>query len=194
MQRVSFPGLLGMTPAESTVGHPFQSQRPDPDPALWYVVFTKPRQESFAVEHLGRQDFETYLPLFKLVRRGRPEPVFEPMFPRYVFLRQKRHTQSLEPIRSTRGVCGLVRFGGHPATVSDGLIRSVVEIETKRNAASVTELMAWRKGQTVIVADGPMKGLEGVIVEVARQRVTVLLELLGRPTPVLVGHQTLQAA
>ncbi|WP_425544922.1 transcription termination/antitermination NusG family protein [Castellaniella ginsengisoli] len=37
-------------------------------PSAWYVAHTKPRQERTAAEQLRRQDFEVYLPLFKVFR------------------------------------------------------------------------------------------------------------------------------
>jgi len=39
------------------------------DMKSWYVIHTKPRNESVAEEHLRRQAFETYLPRIKQERR-----------------------------------------------------------------------------------------------------------------------------
>lgn len=160
----------------------------------WYLAFTKPRQESVAFENLQRQGFEAYLPLFKRIRRGQAEPVFEPMFPRYLFLRPTQAAQSLSVVRSTRGVASLVRFGIQIAALPCGQLDRIRELEALRNSASVEDLAAWRKGQAVVVSDGPLKGLEGIVLAVASQRVVVLFELLGRPTPVGVGHEQLLAA
>ncbi len=48
----------------------------------------------------------------------------EPLFPRYLFIRlgQGHADQSWDPIRSTKGVSQLVRFGVSPAKVHDDLI------------------------------------------------------------------------
>src|SRR5690606_17543360 len=49
-----FPAMLSMCGCRMT------------DPTPWYVAHTKPRQERTAAEQLRRQDFEVYLPLFKV--------------------------------------------------------------------------------------------------------------------------------
>src|SRR3546814_1201162 len=86
----------------------------------WHVAYTKPRQERIALENLERQDFEAYLPMFKVFkkpRRGAASPqgqgmlAYEPMFPRYIFFRATRPEPSLGTLRSTRGVASVVRFG-----------------------------------------------------------------------------------
>ncbi len=43
------------------------------------------------------------------------------------------------------------------------------------------------------IADGPLKGMSGIVSAVAEERVTVMLSLLGREKPVAIptGHLTL---
>ena len=38
-------------------------------PLPWYVAYTKPRQERIALENLEQQQFNTYLPLFKKLKK-----------------------------------------------------------------------------------------------------------------------------
>jgi transcriptional antiterminator RfaH len=73
---------------------------------------------------LRRQAFDTYLPLIRLPkrRRGKWEEVIEPLFPRYLFLHIDASVVSVAPIRSTRGVVGLVRFGEMPVPVPEAVI------------------------------------------------------------------------
>ena len=79
-----------------------------------------------AQENLERQGYECYLPTFskeKLLQSG-VAIADEPLFPRCLFIRlgQGHTDQSWTPIRSTKGVSRLVRFGLNPAKVHDGLI------------------------------------------------------------------------
>src|SRR3546814_830202 len=105
----------------------------------WHVAYTKPRQERIALENLERQDFEAYLPMFKVFkkpRRGAASPqgqgmlAYEPMFPRYIFFRATRPEQSLGTLRSTRGVASVVRFGIEFADVSCELLQARSEEHT----------------------------------------------------------------
>ena len=78
----------------------------------WYVALCKPRQEMVAEANLTNQGFAVYLPRLKNRHRraGRWDDRVGPLFPRYVFLAAS--LESAAPIRSTRGICCLVRFGG----------------------------------------------------------------------------------
>ena len=98
------------TPAVSppTPQKPAPATPVTPATSAWFLVRSKPRQESVALTHLARQGYESYLPLFateKLVRR-KSTVVQEPMFARYLFVRLDTtgQGQSWSPIRSTVGV------------------------------------------------------------------------------------------
>ena len=177
-----------LTPPASGVAAAVDSVPP------WFLAYTKPRQESVAEANLLRQGFEVYLPLFRKLKRGTPEPVVEPMFPRYVFLRPSTEEQSLSVVRSTRGVLSLIRFGMEIARVPQAVVDRIAALEAWRRDAPVSELSALSVGQRVLVEAGPFKGLEGLVHAVSAKRVTVLLELLGRSAEVGFAHHAVTAA
>ncbi|HEX2518381.1 MAG TPA: transcriptional activator RfaH [Castellaniella sp.] len=162
--------------------------------AAWYVAHTKPRQEHVALEQLQHQDFEVYLPLFRVFSKpGRRSGndagvavVHEPMFPRYLFLRPTRTTQSLAVVRSTVGVSRLVMFGQQPATLADGAIRTIRQAESLRETASLDRISPYEPGMAVRLLDPALAGLQALVQSVSRDRVTLLLEILGRPQSVQV--------
>ena len=49
----------------------------------------------------------------------------EPLFPRYLFLRADPAQHELARVRSTRGICGLVRFGAELARVPVAVIEAL---------------------------------------------------------------------
>jgi len=167
-----------------------------PHVGSWFVAYTRPRMEQTAVFNLERQGFEAYLPLFKTCRRTDAglQPAFEAMFPRYVFFRPSNTRQSLSTVASTRGVCGMVRFGLTPAQVSGETLQEIRELERVRNEAGLEDISPIRPGAMVRMRQGSMKGLQGLVLSVARQRVTFLLALLGREKPVTVEHGELELA
>ena len=81
--------------------------------ASWYVVATKLRQETVALQNLKRQSYEVFLPQITLRkrRRGKWQEVIEPLFPGYLFVALEAGVDDAAPIRSTLGCVGLVRFG-----------------------------------------------------------------------------------
>ena len=151
----------------------------------WYVVATRPRQESVARDHLARQGYQVLLPEISLKKRrqSRWVTVVEPLFPGYLFVMIAFGQDDTAPIRSTRGCRDLVRFGEHhppiPATVLETFMAQ---------SASVTEggplLTA---GETVRIENGPFAGLTAVFdMPKGDDRAQVLLEMLGKVQQVVV--------
>jgi len=157
----------------------------------WFPIYTRPRQERRALVNLERQGFQCFLPE---VRRPRSERV-EPLFPRYLFLEAQPAEQSLAPIRSTRGVTGLVRFGERIATLPTRVmqaIRSRIDPETGLVRGESLDL---RPGERVRVLSGPLAGTEAIFrAGSGPERVRVLMDLLGRQTTVEVDRLSLARA
>jgi transcriptional antiterminator RfaH len=157
--------------------------------SLWYVVYTKPRQESTALTQLLRQDYRAWLPVHTAWhRRGREwQKQVCPMFPRYLLMRPGAPEQSIGPVRSTIGVSGLVRFGNRFALMPDPLVCTLRAIEQQLARPPSPEESPFKRGGHVLFVDGPLKGLEGIVAHAARDRVAVLLSLLGRESKVAVA-------
>lgn len=167
-------------------------------PLPWYVVHTKAQQEQVACENLARQDYAVYLPRIKIMKRSRrhrcQEVQFEPLFPRYLFIQPGSPEHSIAPVRSTLGVTTVVRFGQTPAILRHGMLRSIRDFEARHNAADIDAISPFRDGVMVLVADGPLAGLEGLVSSVAQERVIVLMQLLGHDTRVTLSHHQLLLA
>lgn len=163
----------------------------------WYVVHTKARQEQPACDNLARQGYKVYFPRIKVIKRvrGQQGAVLEPLFPRYVFLQPLSATHSLAPVRSTVGVTTIVRFGQEPAQMRGDVLQVIRSFEAQRNTAKDVDLSTpLQPGERVRVADGPLAGLEGLISSVSKQRVVVLMQLLGQDTEVSVSEHQLMVA
>jgi transcriptional antiterminator RfaH len=165
-----------------------------PATSAWFLVRSKPRQESVALTHLARQGYESYLPLFateKLVRR-KSTVVQEPMFARYLFVRldTSDNGQSWSPIRSTVGVSELVCFGSRPARVDDALIGTLREREA---AQQVTPTTLFASGDSVRITEGAFAGLEAIYqMNDGEGRAMVLLDLLSKPVAMTIDAASLR--
>ena len=160
----------------------------------WFAVHTKPRQESVAEKHLLNQGFTTYLPKIRLrkQRRGKWARVVEPLFPRYLFIRCDPNVDSTAPVRSTRGAVGLVRIGSELRPVPDEVIAFLKQAEAQDEQLREDDSWPHRPGDRVQVLEGPFAGMEGIYQEpVADSRAVLLLELLGRVTPITVDMESL---
>jgi transcriptional antiterminator RfaH len=165
--------------------------------SVWCAAFTRPRQEDVARENLLRQGFRTYLPKLKQPkrRRGRWVEAVEPLFPRYLFVELDFGAHDISPIRSTRGVVSLVRFGPQPAMAPKGFVESLMAAEDPTSACHLAGLDPFRKGDPVIIASGPLAGTRAIFEEPTGQgRVTLLLHLLGRTNSVQVDRNQVVCA
>jgi transcriptional antiterminator RfaH len=159
----------------------------------WYAVFTKPRREAVAEEHLARQGFEVWLPRACQTRRraGRWSEHIEPLFPRYLFLHADPERENLAPIRATRGVTGLVRTGVEPTVVADAVIEGLRALEDTENRLCRIENGRLSPGDTVEILHGPFEGMRGLLkARNGAERVIVLLDILGQESRVTLSrHQ-----
>lgn len=160
----------------------------------WYAVFTKPRQEGLANEHLGRQGFSTYFPR-TLIRRRRGQwsaERIEPLFPRYLFVHIDILVESTLPIRSTRGVSGLVCFGGQLLAVPDPVLEFLMRSASPETGLHKLAGPQFSSGDRIVIRDGPLAGVEGIFAaESGEDRVLILLEILGRTNRVAVRRDSI---
>ena len=163
----------------------------------WYAVCCKPRQETVAEENLLRQGYHVYLPRIRNTHRRRGQWVdkVEPLFPRYLFIRIDTILRSTAPVRSTRGVSGLVRQGGLPAVVPEQVIEAIMRRADADSGLHQDNRPLFCAGDTIRLVEGPLAGMEGVFNEEdGERRVIVLLELLGKTNKMKVNRDWVVSA
>jgi len=140
----------------------------------WYLIQTKPQQESIATENLSNQGFEVFFP--KAVIKNKTVS----LFPRYLFIRLDDKTQNWTPIRSTRGVANFVRFGLSFAVVPNQIIR-MIKIQQQQTIEKMIDICSHQKGDSVEIQSGAFKGQQAIFQNYnSNDRVTVLLKLIGQ--------------
>lgn len=161
----------------------------------WFAVFTKPRQEKIARENLERQGFRCFLPMAvnPYQKRSTRRLRIEPLFPRYLFLNAVPDQQSLGPVRSTRGVNTLVRFGMKLAEVPETVIEYIQHRRDPESGLVRLTPVPVEAGDKVKVFDGPLAGAEGLLEACCgERRAMLLLDIMGRETTVEVDRMLLQ--
>lgn len=162
----------------------------------WYVAYTQPKREQVAQSNLQFQGFEVYLSRYKTFKKlpAGLLPVWEPMFPRYIFFRPGNAGQSISGARSTRGVSFVLSFGSNPAVLKPEELRAIQALESERNQADLGEISPFQPGVQVRLRNCGLRGLEGLVHSVSAKRVTLLIELLGRQKTVHLEHHQLELA
>ena len=167
------------------------------DHLRWHVVQTHAHAEVKAASHLIRQGYSIYLPRYLKRRRHarRVETVSAPLFPRYLFVAIDRMTQGWRAIQSTIGVTHLVCHGDDPAWVADAVISELRGREDERGYVRLDPLPRFAPGDKVRVIDGVFDACLGLFEGMAdRERVAILLDLLGRKVRVILDGDAVAAA
>jgi transcriptional antiterminator RfaH len=166
------------------------------DLSRWYLVQTRAHAERKAAEHLLRQGFDTYLPRYAKRRRHarRVETVAAPLFPRYLFVSVDITAQRWLSIRSTIGVSSLVYCGDKPAEVPAGVVPDLRSREVD-GLVTLDQRPRFARGDRVRILDGAFANCLGLFEGMPdRERVAVLLDLLGRKVRVMIDDLSVAAA
>ena len=144
----------------------------------WYVVCTKPKNESRAAGNLAGGKIEVLAPRikFKKYRDGKFVYVTEPMFPGYIFV--KFHpVDEFRLVKYTRGIKNIVNFNGKIIPLQDELVAFIKNGLSEDNVA-VVQKKELKKGEKVIIQEGPFKGFSGIFEKEldGKERVAILLD------------------
>ncbi|MEH2502800.1 transcriptional antiterminator RfaH [Bradyrhizobium sp. AZCC 1578] len=163
----------------------------------WYVVQTQVNSEHKAAQHILRQGFDVYLPRYQKRRRHarKLDIIAKPLFPRYLFVAIDMATQRWRSLQSTYGVTGLVGHGDGPAAVPEGVVSELKAREDEQGFIRLESQPAFAPGDRVRVLAGAFLDSAGSFNAMAdRDRVSILLEMLGRKVRVLLDADMVVAA
>ena len=158
----------------------------------WYCIRTKSKHEHIAAANLRKNlALEVFHPRLRVERATQRGVVrmTEPLFPCYIFIRCVLE-EKMNDIQHTGGVSGLVRFGLKIPHVADSSIEELQECFMASETMTVENRLA--PADEVTIADGVFAGIRAFVLRVmpAQRRVQVLLDMLGRPTPVEVDRSS----
>lgn len=150
----------------------------------WYLLFTKPREDARAQEHLLNQGYEIFRPMLRhhTLHKGVQKTLVESLFPRYIFIHLDEHASNWARLRSTRGVAALVKFNELPAVVPEALMQELKSSVGPDDIIDRTGVQPalFRPGQEVEITDGSFYGLRAIVkAQSGLERVVVLLNMLG---------------
>jgi transcription antitermination factor NusG len=148
----------------------------------WVALYVKNRHEKAVALNLDGKGVESFLPTLPNVHASGKR--FDlPLFPGYVFCRLDLHKTLA--VASTPGVFAIVSSSGTPAVISDTEIEGI-----RRTVLSGCKIRPWPympPGQEVWLKSGPLKGVQGVVVDETHQKWVVLsVHLLQRSVAVKV--------
>ena len=156
----------------------------------WFVLHTRSRFEQVVFDGLEGKSLQTFLPKITVMskRRDRRKKLRVPLFPGYVFVKSDLNAYERLEIVKTIGVVRLVGNKDGPVSVPENAIESLKIMVSGDN--EVVTGTRFRKGDRVLVVEGPFSGVTGVFVRYkGGGRVVVSIEALGQYAGVDVSEE-----
>ncbi len=176
----------------------------------WYVVHSYAGYENKVktnlesrITSLNMEDliFQVEVPMEEVteIKNGQRKLVRRNKFPGYVLVRMDLTDASWGTVRHTPGVTGFVGHGHQPAPLSlDEVVSILAPVPEKKPGAPTpageVTVVDFSVGDSVTVIDGPFATLHATVSEINAdaQKVTGLVEIFGRETPVELGFSQIQ--
>jgi transcription antitermination factor NusG len=138
----------------------------------WFALQVRTRHEMAVAEHIRGVGFELFLPLNKCRKHwsDRVKEVESPLFPGYLFCRCD--PQNRLPILKIPGVIQIVGNNRQPIPVDEAEISAIQTLVTSGIPNQPWPFL--EVGERVRFEAGPLRGLEGVLVELRGSRQLIL--------------------
>lgn len=152
---------IGLYGRESLQGEPQGVVGPTPD-ERWYAVFTVPKHEKSALRYLDMRGVETFLPTYQVARLWKNRQRVKltvPLFPCYLFVRAR--SSDCGRVRQCPGVIRLIGNQRGPSPVPSSAIELLRASVAEKKIQPYSELAV---GTRVRVKNGPMQGVEGMLI------------------------------
>ena len=157
-----------------------------PEKTAWFALMVAPRKEKITAQTLRADGFEEFLPLYcsRHLWSDRIKKIESPLFPGYVFCRFDPRVR--QAVLKTAGVVSIVSFGKIPEPIHDSEISALQAV--CGSGLTATPYPTPKVGSTVRLNEGPLRGLEGILVEDKKTRLIISLTLLQRSVAVVIDR------
>jgi transcription termination/antitermination protein NusG len=168
-------------------------------PGDWFVVHTYAGYENKVKQNLAsrvksmnveERIYEVVIPMEDVIefKGGRKVVVQKKVFPGYLLVRMALDDESWYVVRNTPGVTAFVGNASRPTPLSRKEVESILGVgkEEPGQERKVRPRLEFEVGEQVRVVAGPFADFNGAIsdIDVARSKLTVLVNIFGRETPV----------
>ena len=146
--------------------------------SIWYVLYTKPKNEKKVFELLSTKGIECYCPTSRMLKQwsDRKKWVEEPLFKSYIFVKSYGSPLEKISILQTPGVVRFLYWLGKEAEVK----QSEIEVIQKfLGAYTSVEVISFEAGQRLKIKDGTLKGIDGIVSYQTDKEVVLKVEKLG---------------
>lgn len=141
----------------------------------WYPLYTRSRHEKFIESALIEKGIESFTPTVLLRKRwsDRIKFIEQPLFKSYCFAKFSLKDKTV--IVSQPGVVNIVHFKNQYMPIQDSVIDSLKILV--KNKIRIDPHPYLKIGDKVAVKEGPLKGVEGYIIEKRNRNTTLVISI-----------------
>ncbi len=172
--------------------------QPEPTGRQWYVLKVQSNREKSIRDSLvrrirqeGLEEFfgEIVIPTEKIVetKSGKKKVTEQKLYPGYLMVQMDLNDDTWYLVRSTGGVGDFTGSAGKPIPMQDHEIQRMLgRQEGRKDEGPLKVKVDFQSGDHVKIKEGAFESFEGTIeaIDEANGKITVLIQIFGRPTPV----------
>ena len=172
--------------------------RPDPTGERnWYILKVQSNREDSIKDALqrriaieGLQDFfgDIIVPIEMVseFKAGKKRTVKRKLYPGYIVVHMEINDDTWHMVRGTPGIGDFVGSAGKPTPMLPKEVEKIIQKQEEQEFDQPPAVIQFRQGDRVKVTGGNFENFEGEIggVDAAKGRVTVIIQIFNRATPV----------
>ena len=163
----------------------------------WYALFVKTGKEELVQELLRIYFNESVLISVNARRKitersgGIIRHILKKMFPGYIFIRTNMNIETYDKLKSIPGIIRLLNTGNYYTKIDAEEMSYILKLLDNDGVVDYSKFCI--HNSKIIVKSGPLKGMEGLILEVDKRknRVKINLNFMGLPKKIDLGMELL---
>ncbi len=172
---------------------------------IWYVLKVQTNRENsirkslerrIAREGLGEYFGQVIIPTERIVetKGGKKKVREQKLYPGYVMIQMILNDETWYLVRDTSGVGDFTGAAGKPHPMDESEVERMLGLEQQKEEEPTKVKIEFRVGDVVKITTGPFETFEGEIdsIDEATGKISVLIEIFGRPTPVELEYHEVE--
>jgi transcription termination/antitermination protein NusG len=189
-----------------------KKEEPEPEPETksdkmdWYILKVQSnREESIregllrrvAITGLGHYFGEVIVPTEKVTefKGGKKKVIKRKLYPGYLVVHMEINDDTWFLVRETPGIGDFTGAAGRPSPMLPHEVARIVAKQEEKSEKAPKLKIAFREGERVKIKEGTFENFEGEVesIDETNGRVTVMINIFGRSTPVELEYWQIEA-
>jgi transcription termination/antitermination protein NusG len=181
-------------------------EEPKSDKMDWYILKVQSNREDsirdvllrrVAIAGLGRYFGDVIVPTEKVTefKGGKKKVIKRKLYPGYLVVHMEINEDTWFLVRETSGIGDFTGAAGHPSPMLPHEVEKIVAKHEEKSEKSPKLKIAFRQGERVKINEGTFENFEGDVdsIDETNGRVTVMINIFGRSTPVELEYWQIEA-